>query len=206
MWTEDAEAAFRGLVDGEPFPAIEFLDARERILTRIPPDLRRYHANLPVEDQTAALLFGLVAAIRPRVVLEAGVADGYSTAVMLAALASSGNGQLHSIDIADDVGVLVEDPARWTLHVVPDDGTTVARIADELGGVDLFFHDCRHSYLGQYRDYDAIWERLRPGGILASDDVNYSWAFVDFCAARGVRPICLLDRRKVSGFVRKPPS
>jgi predicted O-methyltransferase YrrM len=204
VWTTDGRTVLRELTGVDDVPADPFVDARRRILDRVPQTARRYASDFPIEEQTAAVLFGLTTIMRPRVVLETGVADGYSTAVILAGLDHVGEGMLHSIDIADDVGVLVDDPAqRWTLHVVPG-GDGVSVVAARVGPIDIFFHDCSHSYLGQHHDYRAAWARLRPGGILASDDVNYSWAFYDFCVEQGTPPICLLDLRKVSGFVKKP--
>ena len=39
--------------------------------------------------------------------------------------------------------------------------------------------------------------RLRPGGVLATDDADASYAFSVFCSAVGMQAHYLLDQRKI---------
>ena len=41
--------------------------------------------------------------------------------------------------------------------------------------------------------------------MICSDDVDKSFAFLDFCKARRLEPVLLLDRRKVFGVTRVAP-
>ena len=50
-----------------------------------------------------------------RVMVETAVADGASSFVLLAALRKNGRGELHSLDIASDVGALVDNRDSWHL-------------------------------------------------------------------------------------------
>lgn len=201
-WTTEAGEAFAALLPHEELPLDEFRSAIERIERhgRLPPCDPQ---QMRIGDETAAMLFGLVWATMPRVALETGVADGLSTSVILDAMDGRGIGVLHSIEISDDVGSLVSSADRWTLHVGSGSRREFASILDGVGPIDLFFHDGHHSYHGQMAEYRGAWQRLRPGGVLASDDVDMSRAFVDFCAANNLSPVCVLDGFKVSGFLVK---
>ena len=132
---------------------------------------------------------------RPEVVLETGVAMGFTTAVILAALDENGVGALHSIDLpplqvnaAAFVGEVV--PAalrgRWTLHVGPT-RTLLPRVARQLAPIDVFLHDSDHSYAAQHEELRQVWPHLASGGCLICDDVCNP-AFVEFAAEVAERP------------------
>jgi predicted O-methyltransferase YrrM len=132
---------------------------------------------------------------RPLTVVETGVAMGFSTAVILAALRDNDAGVLHSIDLpplqvdaASYVGEAVprELRDRWTLHVGPA-RTVLPRLLRELPPVDLFVHDSDHSYAAQYQEYGQAWPHLARGACLISDDVCNP-AFTDFAEQVGERP------------------
>lgn len=44
---------------------------------------------------------------------------------------------------------------------------------------------------------------LAPGGVLVSDDVNWSQAFLHFCQENSLNPVVLADGTKFAGVVRK---
>ena len=163
-----------------------------------------YPEFFEIEKQTSLLLFGLTRLLKPACVFETGVADGASTSFILAALTLNGTGELHSLDIADDVGGLVEDRRRWHLHVVDaesvEDG--LADLVRRLPPIELFFHDADHRFLPQLCEYETFAVRAPVGATLVSDDADFSYAFGTFCRRRGLRPSYLLDSRKVAGLVR----
>ena len=132
---------------------------------------------------------------RPSMVLETGVAMGFSTAVILAAMDENGAGSLHSVDLPPlqvepqrFVGEVVPENLRdrWTLHTGPS-RILLPKLVSELAPIDLFIHDSDHSYAGQYEEYDRVWPSLARGGCLISDDVGNA-AFMDFAAQAGERP------------------
>lgn len=197
QWHTDAEsftARFASYAD----EALAEADA----LQIISNDERRYPDFFAAEKQTVRAIYALVRVLRPRIVVETGVADGLTTASILAAMARNECGHLHSFDIADDVGAFVTDRTRWTLHVVDPDGRRPLALLDALPPVDIFLHDSNHSYRWQRAEYEAAWSRLERGGVLLSDDVDSSYAFLDFAGDRGVVPLMLLDRTKVFGALR----
>lgn len=132
---------------------------------------------------------------RPSVALETGVAMGFTTAVMLAAMDDNDAGVLHSIDLpplqvdaATFVGKVVPEElrGRWTLHIGPS-RALLPGLARKLAPIDLFVHDSDHSYAAQEEEYREVWPHLAGGGVLISDDVANP-AFTEFAAHVGERP------------------
>ena len=202
---EELTRALPGLGNVEP----DLFDEAEAIITatlkRADTVDRQYPDFFVAETGVLTLLYIYTRTAMPDVLVETGVADGLSSEVLLHALNQNGRGALHSIDIADNVGALVTDRTRWDLHVIgkdaPADFTTCLA---EIGELDMFFHDADHRYAAQYHEYTTAWEQLRPGTLLVSDDVDASYAFLDFAKSIGEPSHLLFDRRKVGGVVMKP--
>lgn len=147
-----------------------------------------------------ALLYLIVRAQQPAVVVETGVRPGYSTAWLLAALDANGSGELTSLgpgptagrsagvrEVA--VGQFVPPPlrSRWTLAL----GNTEERLRQILarsGSVDLFFYDNGPVAARARFELHAAWERLTPRGILLCHHVEASPAWGAFCRSQGLPP------------------
>jgi len=135
---------------------------------------------------------------RPKVVVETGVAMGYTTAVVLAAMQDNDSGTLHSIDLPplqvdapSFIGQVVptELRTRWTLHLGPT-RTLLSPLASSVAPIDVFVHDSDHSYAGQHEDFRRVWPHLRRGGTFICDDVCNP-AFIEFAAEVGERPLLI---------------
>jgi predicted O-methyltransferase YrrM len=157
-----------------------------------------------------------VRTLRPRVAVETGVANGFSTAFLLQALDANGEGRLHSIDLPREVGRdydpgtfyegegragippgsepgwLIPDALRdrWTL-LLGRSQDELPPLLERLGTVDLFMHDSEHSFDCMWFEFTAAWPRLRDGGVLVSDDVNSTQAFPRFAEEQSRRPLRL---------------
>ena len=148
----------------------------------------------------ATALYVVVRAIKPRVIVETGVASGISSAHILRALAANGAGTLHSIDLPNVQQGSVLPAGRTSGWIVPDSlrGRWQLRLGDTrdllpdllgtLGQVDLFLHDSDHSYENMVFEFERAFPRLAPGGLLMSDDTHLHTAWDDFCAKHGLRP------------------
>ena len=162
-------------------------------------------------------LLGLVGAIvtlaRPAVMIETGVALGFTTATVLAAMHANGHGRLHSIDLPalqydpdDPVGRAVPDELkdRWELEL-GDSRDLLPALAARVAPIDVFLHDALHTYASQMREYRTVWPHLRPGGVLVSDDVGNP-AFVEFARSVGAEPHLVVGptRETAVGLLRKP--
>jgi predicted O-methyltransferase YrrM len=160
-----------------------------------------------VEAGTSFLLYALVRGLRPATVIEMGVGNGQSSYYILRALLANGTGRLHSFDIAPEAGGLLSEQERagWDFRLVDrwrGGKSLVAQLA-ALPRADLCFHDADHGYLAQYFEFGRLWEHLREEGILVSDDVDLSYALIDFCELDGKQPEILIDGRKAVGILQR---
>jgi predicted O-methyltransferase YrrM len=161
-------------------------------------------------------LYTVVRARRPRVSVETGVANGFSTAFLLQALHANGDGHLHSIDLpreagrdyepgtfyeglgragippGEQPGWLIPDALRerWTL-ILGRSQEELPPLLERLGTLDFFMHDSEHSFECMWFEFNAAWPRLRDGGVLVSDDVNSTEAFARFADERSREPLRL---------------
>jgi predicted O-methyltransferase YrrM len=158
-----------------------------------------------VEEIGLKLLYAVTRERRPSVILETGVANGYSTVTLLAALARNGSGALHSTDVVETPAPLLTSAERasWHYHRIGQNKPRkqFADLVASLGPIDLFFHDSDHTYAWQRFEYETIAGKLSPDAVLISDDVDASYAFLDFCAGIGRQPRFILDTRKVVGLL-----
>jgi hypothetical protein len=161
-------------------------------------------------------LYAVLRTLRPEVVVETGVANGFSTAFSLLALQANGAGHLHSVDLPREVGReyepgtfyegegragippgsepgwLIPQPLkeRWTL-ILGRSQEELPPLLEQLGTVDVFMHDSEHSFDCMWFEFNAAWPALRPGGALISDDVNSTEAFSRFAAQEAREPVRL---------------
>lgn len=144
-------------------------------------------ASWSASQELMALVGAVVRLLKPDVVIETGVARGFTSAVILATMRENGRGQLHSIELpppqvqpGEFVGKAVAQDLRerWSLHLGPSRGI-LPKLLQRLAPIDIFLHDADHTYLAQRHEYRTAWPALRSGGLLLSDDVGNP-AFVEF--------------------------
>lgn len=154
---------------------------------------------------TGLALYVWVRTRRPTTVLETGVMHGCSTAILLNALRRNGHGCLHSTDLLGDAGGLLteQERAAWHFHALARGapGRAFAALVARLGSIDLFLHDSLHSYHWQRLEYETVRTKIPAGGLLASDNVDASYAFAELCRETGRTAALLLDGYKLSGFI-----
>ena len=183
----------------------EYAELREGVrMAAADPNLS-YPGHFRMEGASLLATYALVRLRKPDVVVETGVANGESTYFLLSALERNGHGRLISIDVASDVGSIVprEDRGRWTLIVLSRPfSRSFRREFAHLAPFDIFIHDSCHDYRWQSLEYSLALDRLRHDGMLLSDDVDWSYAFIDAVKQAGRDAFALIDGRKVFGGIR----
>jgi predicted O-methyltransferase YrrM len=189
-------------------------------IPRMSADLRREGerraASSPVEMGGAAdldLLHALVKLSGARRVIETGVAFGWSSLAILAALDGREDAVLASVDMPyprrnndDFVGIVVPERlrSRWTLIRAPDRTGIKPALARLGGAIDLAHYDSDKSWQGRHFAYTILWEALVPGGIFVSDDIQDNLVFRDFVHARKLDFAVSETAGKFIGIARKP--
>lgn len=161
-----------------------------------------YDSNI----KTLILLNLLIEEIRPAIVIETGVANGTSTRKILSSFRDLNlvNSKLYSMDVNPKVAT----PELMSNHqfnfILIDTPISFKEAMNKIGSVDLFYHDSDHSYKNQMLEYETAWEMLNPvNGILVSDDINWSNAFLDFSKRVNLSPLLLSGGGKFTGVISK---
>jgi len=186
--------------------ASRILAELEDVNARVAAADEEYRALAPQFDpgslfaHEGALLYALVRARCPEVIVETGTASGISTTYLLAALARNEHGRLYSIDLpftADGAGwrgvvpgttidrydvspipagkepgwvVPADLRARWDLRL-GDARQLLLELLDEVGEIGIFFHDSLHTREHMLFELETAWPYLADGGLLLVDDV-----------------------------------
>jgi len=157
----------------------------------------------------------LIRHLRPANVVETGVARGFTSRMILEALERNRKGYLWSIDLPPvqapelhaQIGSAVDPELRhrWT-YLRGTSRQRLPRLLRDLGSIDLFVHDSRHTEQNVRFELDRAWAALRPGGAVVADDIDMNWGFNSFmrtatghlsliCYAEPLRP----DRKRFEG-------
>ena len=158
-------------------------------------------------------LYAILRTLKPKIAVETGVANGFSTAFALLALERNEEGHLYSVDFPREIGREEEEGfyqgtgkagippestsgwlipehlrGRWTLRLGRSQDE-LPPLLESLGTIDSFLHDSEHSFDCMWFEFTSAWPRLREGGVLISDDVNSTEAFPRFAREQGRDPI-----------------
>ena len=191
-----------------------FLRDRQRVLLEYFRSLGavtvRDHKVVPGHVRTlhAELIYAVVRHRQPDIVVETGVCNGLSSAIILKAMATNNHGRLHSIDLPEFTdpklnseefwegkagaaipagkrpGWLVEDQyaGRWKLTLGRSQDV-LQPLLDDIGPIDIFIHDSEHSFANQILEFNAGFRALKSGGVLIATDINWTSAFSEFHAS-----------------------
>jgi Methyltransferase domain len=163
--------------------------------------------------------------LRPKNVVETGVAHGVTSRFILEALEKNGSGHLSSIDLPpmervwrEQVGLAVSEShaGRWT-YIKGPSRLRLPKLLSQLGQIDLFIHDSLHSERNVRFELDRAWANLRPGGAIVVDDVDANWGFRSFtktfsghqsviCEAEPLHPdLRRFNQKGLFGIIFKEP-
>jgi len=184
----------------------EFAELEAALSKRVFSAKLNYLDSFKIESGSAFIIYSIIRKIKPDKIVETGVANGVSSYYILHALLINGRGSLISIDISHEVGSLLteEEKKNWELIVLskPSKAKFIKAIS-QIGKMDIFLHDSDHSFNWQRIEYNSAYIQIRPNGFLMSDDIDSSYAFLDFVEKNKCQAFVLFDKRKMFGIVPK---
>ena len=138
----------------------------------------------------------MVRHLKPKHVVETGVAHGVTSRCILEAMERNGDGHLWSVDLPPierhwrvQVGVAVDGlfENRWT-YIKGSSRRRLPELLSRLGQIDLFVHDSLHSERNVRFELDLAWQVLQANGAIVVDDIDASWGFRSFTEANPGHP------------------
>lgn len=167
------------------------------------------------------LLYSLVLGIKATRVIETGVAYGWSSLSILLALRENSpearlmSSNLHYPKFHGDerfVGCAVPEELheQWTI-IRNADNLALPEILSTMPACDLVHYDSAKSYEARMYAYPMLWNAIRDGGLLVSDDIDDNFGFKDFCSMVRGTPLIVETPQpsgitKYVGILRKPSS
>lgn len=162
---------------------------------RISSGLKDTFLNLSMLSVLRAPTFYCLCRItKPNLVVETGVADGFSTSFILQALEKNGFGRLYSVDLPNQPGQEVQKGkltgwlvpeslrARWELILGPS-REKLPQLFTRLKKIDIFYHDSDHSYENMCFEFNLSFPYVNDGGLIIADDITDNNSFNDFCTS-----------------------
>lgn len=164
-----------------------------------PTDALRENETFLCEMSRAdhGFLSGLIRRKAPKKVVEIGVAEGGTTAVIVKTLEMVGNrAEMHSVDLGTTIPNS-DLPKGYLYQELMDEseivnhefllGHTVAYYLENIGGViDFVVIDTMHMLPGEILDFIAIFPYLSEDAVVVLHDVNLSYSFSQSADERDV--------------------
>jgi hypothetical protein len=162
-----------------------------------------YGSSYDCEAGLASFLYAYILRVRPRIIVETGVANGITTNVIMRALEQTG-GVLHSFDIDMRCKNVYNGNGNWFFHHLarPFPRSLEKKVAG-INNIQLWIHDSNHGYSWQRFEYELAYGKLSKGGMLVSDDIDASPAYGITAEKNWVGPVGIFDTRKFFGISQK---
>lgn len=180
---------------------------------QFPSKRKPYPTEYSLNDFSGMFLYALCRLLKPDTVVETGVAYGNSSSFILKALNENKRGQLYSIDYVfrpweskEAIGsaIPIELRDRWNLVFGPA-SKQLKKTLQDLGQIDIFFHDSLHTYRNMMFEFSTAWQHIRKGGFLLSDDINDNSAFYQFYSSLKISPFIIGNaKQSFFGALQKP--
>ena len=166
------------------------------------PKLMRYGAA------DYELLYFLTKKYEPKLILETGVAIGYSTSYFLKALEKNKFGKLYSSDFMylgiknskKYIGYLPKKLGYDHKIFTNGDEFNIPHILKEIKSIDLFHYDSDKSYEGKDKIFKMISNKLSKKAIYVMDDIQDDSFFLDFVKKKNLKYIIIMNKNK-DGYI-----
>lgn len=173
-------------------------------------------------DGVRFILYSIVRAYKPEIVVETGVAHGVTSAFMLCAMHENRKGHLYSIDIppydacvengnaGGKIKMLEDGQKHWINEkysvgdfvpeylkdrwtlILGDAKEELPTLLKKINKISVFFHDSLHTYEHMMFEYETAWPHITKSGLLLSHDVVWNKAFLKFSKKVNSKPLIYL--------------
>lgn len=204
------------LVEAASVPGAGQVFERQAYLEKYLAELaRRHRARYGVgslEQDDALFLYWLVRRTKPQRIVQCGALNGRASAFLTLALAH--NGSEGTLTIIDEPTVFNSQDPAWTTEgkiygaflpegktpswMVPDQYldrvkivngpplSLLAKVIDEMEGVDFFYYACDHDHGNMMAAFAAVRNKLSKGAIVVAVDVGWNASLWDFADSNDV--------------------
>ena len=155
---------------------------------KYPSPEKPYPIDYSINSDSRRFLYILCRILKPKNIIETGVAYGLSSVYILKALKENQVGTLHSIDSVfrpwqskEMIGAIIPDElkSRWNF-IFGKSSEKLELIFNKIENADIFIHDSLHTYKNMIFEFESAEKNLKKSGIILSDDVLDNDAFYDF--------------------------
>ncbi len=179
---------------------------------KYPSEKKPYPINYSINSDSRRFLYYLCRVLKPKTVVETGVAYGISSAYILKALQDNNFGTLYSIDSVfrpwqteKMIGSVIPENLknRWNL-VLGKSTDRLQNLFNKLENVDIFIHDSSHTYKNMMFEFNSAFETISENGIMISDDILENDAFYDFSNKKNLKNYVIKVEDNVGlGIIKK---
>jgi predicted O-methyltransferase YrrM len=142
------------------------------------------------------ILYFLTRKYHPNVIIETGVAAGWSSRTFLTAISKNNSGHLYSSDFPyfrlDNpekfIGILVPKnlKSNWTLNI-RGDSEALNEFLTKVSEINLFHYDSDKSYAGRKMAWETVSKKLSRSAIVIFDDIQNNLHFKDLVEKLNVK-------------------
>ena len=149
---------------------------------------------------------------KPKIILETGVAAGYSSYAFLEAINKNDIGKLFSSDFPyfrlknpeQYIGIVVPDNLKknWRLETLGDD-KNIEIYKKEFKKIDLLFYDSDKRYSSKKKFFNKITNYINKNSIIIIDDLHNDSFFFEYIEERRIKNWHVLEssRKHIVGLI-----
>lgn len=170
-----------------------------------------YPIDYSISLDSRKFLYILCRIVKPKNVIETGVAYGLSSFYILSALNKNKFGTLTSIDAIfrpwqseEMIGSIIPKYLRdkWKL-VLGKSNEKLLDVFKKNEDVEIFIHDSLHTYKNMTFEFNCAMNNIKHDGIIISDDILDNDAFYDFIKNKEIKNSIIKVEDKGLGFIQK---
>ena len=178
---------------------------------KYPSKEKPYPIDYSINSDSRRFLYILCRIIKPKNIVETGVAYGLSSFYILKALNKNNLGTLFSIDsifrpwqTEKMIGSIIPENlrSRWNL-ILGKSNKKLKIIFNEIDNVEIFIHDSLHSYKNMMFEFDCALNQLKKNGIIISDDILGNDAFYQFAKNKKIKKTIVRVKGDGLGIIQK---